>query len=36
MGKLNEFRNAWLVTADPEFSKVGQTLSIDSLPRHEN
>ncbi len=28
-------RNAWLVTADPEFSKVGQTLSIYSLPRHE-
>jgi predicted nucleic acid-binding protein len=28
-------RNAWLVTADPEFSKVGQALSIYSLPRHE-
>ncbi len=28
-------RNAWLVTADPEFSKVGQSLSIYSLPRHE-
>ncbi len=26
---------AWLVTADPEFSRVGQTLSIYSLPRHE-
>jgi predicted nucleic acid-binding protein len=26
---------AWLVTADPEFSKVGKTLSIYSLPRHE-
>jgi predicted nucleic acid-binding protein len=28
-------RGAWLVTADPEFSKVGKTLSIYSLPRHE-
>lgn len=28
-------RGAWLVTADPEFSKVGQALSIYSLPRHE-
>jgi predicted nucleic acid-binding protein len=28
-------RKAWLVTADPEFSKVGQALSIYSLPRHE-
>jgi predicted nucleic acid-binding protein len=28
-------RNAWLVTADPEFSKVGQMLSIYALPRHE-
>jgi predicted nucleic acid-binding protein len=28
-------RNAWLVTADPEFSKVGQMLSIFSLPRYE-
>lgn len=28
-------RNAWLVTADPEFSKVGSTLSLYSLPRHE-
>jgi len=28
-------RDAWLVTADPEFSKVGQMLSIYSLPRHE-
>jgi hypothetical protein len=26
---------AWLVTADPEFSRVGQRLSIYSLPRHE-
>ncbi len=26
-------RGAWLVTADPEFSKVGQALSIYSLPR---
>jgi predicted nucleic acid-binding protein len=28
-------RGAWLVTADPEFSKVGQTLSIYPLPRYE-
>jgi predicted nucleic acid-binding protein len=28
-------REAWLVTADPEFSKVGRALSIYSLPRHE-
>jgi predicted nucleic acid-binding protein len=28
-------RGAWLVTADPEFSKVGKTLSVYSLPRHE-
>ncbi|MGA7219977.1 MAG: type II toxin-antitoxin system VapC family toxin [Candidatus Sulfotelmatobacter sp.] len=28
-------RGAWLVTADPEFSKVGQVLSIYSLPRYE-
>jgi predicted nucleic acid-binding protein len=28
-------RAAWLVTADPEFSRVGQLLSIYSLPRHE-
>jgi predicted nucleic acid-binding protein len=28
-------RSAWLVTADPEFSKVGQALSVYSLPRHE-
>ncbi len=28
-------RRAWLVTADPEFSRVGQLLSIYSLPRHE-
>src|SRR5271169_2147581 len=28
-------RGAWLVTADPEFSKVGQALFIYSLPRHE-
>ncbi len=27
-------RGAWLVTADPEFSKVGQLLSVYSLPRH--
>jgi predicted nucleic acid-binding protein len=28
-------RVAWLVTADPEFSKVGKGLSVFSLPRHE-
>ena len=28
-------RGAWLVTADPEFAKVGKGLSIYSLPRHE-
>jgi predicted nucleic acid-binding protein len=28
-------RAAWLVTADPEFSKVGQSLSIYALPRYE-
>ena len=27
-------RSAWLVTADPEFSKLGKTLSVYSLPRH--
>jgi predicted nucleic acid-binding protein len=26
-------QGAWLVTADPEFSKVGQALSIYALPR---
>ena len=29
-------RAAWLVTADPVFSKVGKTLSVYSLPRYEN
>lgn len=28
-------RSAWLVTADPEFSRVGKLLSIYSLPRYE-
>jgi predicted nucleic acid-binding protein len=28
-------RGAWLVTADPEFSKIGKGLSVYSLPRHE-
>jgi len=28
-------RGAWLVTADPEFAKVGKSLSIYSLPRYE-
>jgi predicted nucleic acid-binding protein len=29
-------RGAWLVTADPEFSKVGKVLPIYSLPRHDS
>jgi predicted nucleic acid-binding protein len=28
-------RGAWLVTADPEFEKVGKELSLLSLPRYE-
>jgi predicted nucleic acid-binding protein len=28
-------RGAWLVTADPEFSKVGKTLLVFPLPRFE-
>jgi predicted nucleic acid-binding protein len=28
-------RGAWLVTADPEFSKLGRALSVYPLPRHE-
>jgi len=28
-------RGAWLVTADPEFAKVGKALSVYPLPRHE-
>jgi predicted nucleic acid-binding protein len=28
-------RGAWLVTADPEFQRVGKALSVYSLPRHE-
>ena len=28
-------QRAWLVTADPEFSRVGKSLSVCSLPRHE-
>ena len=28
-------RGAWLVTADSEFSRVGKTLPIYPLPRHE-
>jgi predicted nucleic acid-binding protein len=28
-------QGAWLVTADPEFSKVGKGLSTYSLPRYE-
>lgn len=28
-------RGAWLVTADPEFSKLGKMLSVYALPRHE-
>ena len=29
-------RGAWLVTADPEFAKVGKSLLIYSLPRYGN
>jgi predicted nucleic acid-binding protein len=28
-------RGAWLVTADPEFLRMGKALSVYSLPRHE-
>jgi predicted nucleic acid-binding protein len=28
-------RGAWLVTADPEFSKAAKALSVYSLPRYE-
>ncbi len=28
-------RDAWLVTADPDFSRMGKSLSVYSLPRHE-
>jgi predicted nucleic acid-binding protein len=28
-------RGAWLVTADPEFARVGKTLSVYPLPRYE-
>jgi len=28
-------RPAWLVTADPEFARLGKTVSVYSLPRHE-
>ena len=28
-------RSAWLVTADPQFAKVGKALSVYPLPRHE-
>jgi len=28
-------RGAWLVTADPEFARVGKGLSLFSLPRYE-
>lgn len=29
-------RGAWLVTADPEFSKLGKALSVYPLPRQES
>lgn len=29
-------RGAWLVTADPEFARIGRGISIYSLPRHES
>jgi predicted nucleic acid-binding protein len=28
-------RGAWLVTADPEFSKIGKALLLSSLPRYQ-
>ena len=28
-------RGAWLVTADPEFAKVGKALAVYPLPRHQ-
>jgi predicted nucleic acid-binding protein len=28
-------QSAWLVTADPEFSRIGKGLLVYSLPRHE-
>ena len=28
-------RDAWLVTADPEFARVGKALAVYSLPRYE-
>jgi predicted nucleic acid-binding protein len=28
-------QGAWLVTADPEFAKVGKGLAVYTLPRHE-
>ena len=28
-------RGAWLVTADPEFAKMGKALAVYSLPRHQ-
>jgi len=28
-------RGAWLVTADPEFQKIGKALSVYTLARHE-
>ena len=28
-------RGAWLVTADPEFSRLGKALALYTLPRHE-
>jgi predicted nucleic acid-binding protein len=28
-------RGAWLVTADPEFSRLGKALSVYQLPRHQ-
>jgi|SRR5579863_10041943 len=29
-------RGAWLVTADPEFSKIGKVLAVYSLPRRQS
>jgi predicted nucleic acid-binding protein len=29
-------RDAWLVTADPEFEKIGKAITVFSLPRHQS
>jgi predicted nucleic acid-binding protein len=34
--ELSIERGAWLVTADPEFGRLGKILSLYPLPRHES